>query len=162
VLPFEQPAHASVHWEGLLPIEIGRPASRDLASEATEACEAPQLGVVDRRNPKGHQRRFKRKSRAASRAPRPGESRGAGRAGDGGKTGASPLPFPTSRRSRCFRSGTCRETRSRNISPTAWGLSLFSDQIPPKKIHFQVADFREVSEHPPTASQSVTGAVWRR
>ena len=30
------------------------------------------------------------------------------------------LPFPTSRRSRCFRSRTCRETRSRNISPTAW------------------------------------------
>ncbi len=30
------------------------------------------------------------------------------------------LPFPTSRRSRCFRFRTCRATLSRTISPTAW------------------------------------------
>jgi hypothetical protein len=46
VLPFEQLVHVPVHLEGLLAIEIGRQAGRDLVTEAAEAHQALQLGVV--------------------------------------------------------------------------------------------------------------------
>ena len=51
MLPFEQLAHVPVHLEGLLAIEIGRQAGRDLATEASEAHEALQLGVVSHNRP---------------------------------------------------------------------------------------------------------------
>jgi hypothetical protein len=40
-----------VHLEGLLAIEIGRQAGRDLPTKATEAHEALQLGVRDNEEP---------------------------------------------------------------------------------------------------------------
>jgi hypothetical protein len=39
-------SHVPLHLEGLLAVEIGRQAGRDLATEAPEAHEALQLGVV--------------------------------------------------------------------------------------------------------------------
>jgi citrate lyase beta subunit len=41
-----QLTHISVHLEGLFEIQIARKAGRDLATEATDACEALELGVV--------------------------------------------------------------------------------------------------------------------
>ena len=46
-----QLAYGSVHPEGSLAIEIGLQAGRDLANEATQACQALQFGVVGHSRP---------------------------------------------------------------------------------------------------------------